>query len=106
MILGEDLEEIGIPRLTSKQIEKLCEVGEQAAREHVLSKISASKISVLNITIDTQGPKPLNVDVDVEIVLPSRMKGLEIERLAKEASDRAFDSIKEYIRELTCKSTR
>jgi len=100
------LEEIGIPELTSEQLEKLCEIGEKTAREHVLSKVSSRKISALNISIDTEGTKPITVNIDVEISLSSLMKGCNVEKLAKEATEKAFASIKKYLSELACKSTK
>jgi len=74
------LEEIGIPELTSEQLEKICEIGEKAAREHVLSKVSSGKISALNISIDTEGTKPITVNIDVEISLSPLMKGCNVEK--------------------------
>jgi len=100
------LEEIGIPKLTPKQLEKLCEIGEKAARQYVLSKVSSSKISALNISIDTEGTKPVTVNMDVEISLSPLMKEYNVEKLAKEATEKAFASIKDYLSELACKSTK
>jgi len=100
------LEEIGIPELTPEQLEKLCEIGEKAARKYVLSKISSSKISDLNISIETEGSKPVTVNIDVEISLTSLMKDYDVEKLAKEAAEMAFASIKEYLSEIACKSTK
>jgi len=100
------LEEIGIPELTHEQLEKLCEIGEKAAREYVYSKVSSRKISALNISIDTEGTKPVTVNIDVEISLSPLMKDYNVEKLAKEATERAFASIKDYLSELTCKSTK
>jgi len=97
------LEDIGIPELTPKQIEKLCEIGEKAAREYVISKISPRKISELNITVDTEGRKPVMVNVEVEITLSPLMKNFDTGKLTREASEKAFASIKEYLRELACK---
>ena len=68
------MEEIGIPKLTPKQLEKLCEIGEKAAREHVYSKVSPRKVSELNINIDTEGAKPVTISIDVEITLSPLMK--------------------------------
>lgn len=99
------MEEIGIPELTPKQLEKLCEIGEKTAREYVLSKVSSRKISELNITVDTEGAKPVTVKIDVEIGLSPLMKNYDAEKLAKEATQKAFESIKEYLSELACKST-
>jgi len=100
------LEEIGIPELTSEQVEELCEIAEEAAREYILSKVPPRRVSVLNITVDTEGTKPITVTVDVEVTLSSLMKNYNIEKLIKEATKMAFDSIEKYLRELTCKSTK
>lgn len=100
------MEEIGIPKLTPKQLEKLCEIGEKTARQHVLSKVSSSKISALNILVDTEGTKPVTVSIDVEISLSPLMKDYNVEKLAKEATEKAFASIKDYLSELACKSTK
>jgi len=100
------LEEIGIPELVPEQLEKLCEIGEKAAREFILSKVSSRKISALNISIVTEGTKPLTVNVDVEISLSPLMKDFNVDKLAKEATEKAFVSIKNYLSELACKSTK
>lgn len=100
------MEEIGIPELKSEQLEKLCEIAEKAAREHVLSKVSPRRITALNITVDTEGTKPVTVNVDVEVSLSPLMKGYDTEKLAKEATEKAFESIKEYLSGISCKSTK
>ena len=98
------LEEIGIPELTSKQVEKLCEVGEKAARDYISSKISTRRTSSLDITIDVEGTKPITVNVDIEIVLSALMKNYDSKRLVEEAKQKAFNAIEEYLRDVACKS--
>ena len=100
------MEEIGIPELTSEQVEELCEIAEEAAREYILSKVPPRRVSVLNITVDTEGTKPITVTVDVEVILSSLMKNYNIEKLTREATKVAFDSIEKRLRELACKSTK
>lgn len=100
------LEDLGISELTSEQMEMLCAVAEEAAREHVLSRVPPRKVSVLNITVDAEGLKPITVNVEVEIVLSPLMKGYDVERLADEATKQAFEAVEIYLRELACKSTR
>jgi len=97
------LEEIGIPELTPEQVEELCEVAEGAAREYILSKIPLHRIPVLNITVETEGTKPVTVNVDVEITLSPLMKNYDAKKLADEATKRAFASVERYLRELACK---
>lgn len=100
------LEEIGIAELTVEQREKLCEIAEKAARAHILSKVSEKKISTIDITVDTGGSTPLTVDVEVELTLSPLMKNFNVDKLTKEAVEKAFAAVKEYLRELSCKSTK
>jgi len=100
------LEIINIPELTSEQMEELCEVAEKTAREYVLSKIPSRRISALNITIETEGTKPISINVDVEITLSSLMKDYDVEKLANQAVKQAFTSIEKRLREFSCKSKK
>jgi len=99
------LEEIGISELTVEQLGKLCEIGEKVARDYILSKVPDRRISTLDITVDTEGNKPVTVNVEVEITLSPLLKDFDVERLTKEAVEKAFKAINEYLRELACKST-
>ena len=100
------MEEIGIPELNLEQIAELCERAEQTARDYVLSKVSASRIVTLDVAVDAEGTKPVTANVDVAVVLSPLMKDFDVEALTKEATKRAFNSIEEYLRELTCKSKK
>ena len=100
------MEEIGIPELTPEQVEELCEIAEEAARKHILSKVPPRRVSALNITVGTEGTKPITVNVDVEVTLSPLMKDYNVEKLTREATKIAFDSIEKYLRELACKSTK
>jgi hypothetical protein len=100
------LEETGLPELTLEQLGELCERAEQAARNHVLSKIPKSRITTLDVAVDAEGTKPLTVNVDVTVVLSPLMKDFDVEALTKTATEKAFAQIEEYLRETTCKSTK
>jgi hypothetical protein len=100
------LEENGIPKLTLEQVEILCERAEQAAREYILSKITKNRVTILNVTVNAEGTKPLTVNVDVTVVLSPLMKDFDVEALTKTATQRSFAYIEEYLRELTCTSTK
>ncbi|MDH5623911.1 MAG: DUF3194 domain-containing protein [Candidatus Bathyarchaeota archaeon] len=100
------MEEIGILELTVEQVEELCEIAEETAREYILSKVPPRRISTLNATVDAEGTKPVTINVDVEVVLSPLMKNFAVEKLVKEATERAFESIEKYLRKLSCKSTR
>jgi hypothetical protein len=98
------LAEHGIPELTIEQVEELCEKAEQAARDYILSKVSNSRIATLDVSVDAEGTKPVNVTVDVNVVLSPLMKDFNVEALTKAATKQAFVHIEEYLRELKCKS--
>ena len=104
--MREFLEEIGIPRLTSEQVEELCEIAEKAARKYILSKVPLQRISVLDITVDTEGTKPITVNVDVDLNLSPKMKGYNVKNLTNEATQQAFASIEKHLRKIACKSTK
>ena len=96
--------ETGIPELTLEQVQELCERAEQAARAFVLHEVSTGRIATLDVSVDAEGTKPLNVNVDVTVVLSPLMKDFDVEELAQEATKCAFAIIEEYLRELSCKS--
>ena len=104
--MKDRLEEIGIAELTDRELEELCETGERAARAYILSRVPRRQISTLDITIDAQGSKPVTVNVEIEIELSQLMKGFNVDELAKQATEKAFDAAKQYLRELSCKSAK
>jgi hypothetical protein len=102
----EFVEELGLPELTSKQIEELCVIVEETAREHVLSKVSSKRIETLSISVEAEGAKPVTLTADVDITLSPLMKNFDVQMLVKEAMEEAFKSAKKYLRELTCHSQK
>ena len=97
------MEEIGLPELTPEQVEELCSIAEDAAREYVLSKVPPKHVETLNISVETDDEKPLTLTVDVEIVLSPLMQEYDVQRLADEAVKEAFKSAEKYLRELKCR---
>jgi len=102
----ELVEELGIPTLTIEQVETLCGIAEEAARKYILSKVPPRRISALDITVDTEGVKPVTVNVEINLELSPLMKSYDVEKLVKEAINSALKSVENYLRELTCKSTK
>ena len=97
------MEELGLPDLTSEQVEQLCSTAEEAARKHVLRRISSKKIETLNISAEADGTKPLTLAVDVDIQLLSpQAEAIDVQKLADEAVKEAFASAEKYLRELAC----
>lgn len=98
--------EIGIPELKSEQVEELCSIVEKTAREYVLSKLSPKRIEALNISVETEGTKPVRLTVDVDVSLSPLMKKFNVQKLVDEAVKEAFTSAENYLRELKCHSKK
>jgi hypothetical protein len=98
------VQDLGIPELTSEQIEGLCVVTEEAARKYVYSKVPKKRIETLSISVEVEGTKPVNLKVDIDIGLPSSMDKFNVPELADKAVKKAFKSAQKYLRELTCRS--
>ncbi|MGD0176927.1 MAG: DUF3194 domain-containing protein [Candidatus Bathyarchaeia archaeon] len=89
---------------TSEEVEAMCEAAQDAARKHLLSKISLKQVSDLDVTIEAVGDKPLVVSVDVAIELESGDQDLK--PLVDEATDAAFSAAEAKARELNlCEDT-
>jgi len=98
------VEQLGLPELTSDQMEKLCSIAEIAARKHILSKVPSKKIENLNISAEAEGEKPVRLTVDIDIVLSPRTESFNLKKLTDEAVKEAFASAEKYLRELACHS--
>jgi hypothetical protein len=96
------VDELDIPELTSEQIEELCVIAEEAAREYVLSKIPLKRIETLNIGVEADGTKPVSLIVDIDIALSPLMKNFDAQKLVDEAVKEAFAMAEKYLRELKC----
>jgi histone H3/H4 len=91
---------LGLPELTTKQIERLCLTAEQTARKTVLSEIPSKQVETLNITAETKGTRPVTLTIDVEIVLPPSAKAVKTKRVADKAVKQAFQAAEKYLEEL------
>lgn len=100
------VEELGIPELTSEQIEELCGIVEESARKYIISKVSSKRIDTLDISVEVEGTKPVTLTVDVDVALSPLMKDFDVEKLTEEAVKEAFTSAEKYLRELTCHSKK
>jgi hypothetical protein len=94
------VEELGIPDLTTEQIETLCSTAENAARKHILSKVPLKMVDNLKISVEAEGAKPVNVTVEIDLELSPKMEGFDAEALVKEAVKEALDASEIYLRKL------
>ena len=89
---------------TTDEIERICEAAQDAARNHLLSKVSVKQVSDLDVMVEAVGDKPLVVYVDVAIELTSGNQDLG--PLVDEATDIAFAAAEAKARELNlCEDT-
>jgi post-segregation antitoxin (ccd killing protein) len=92
--------ELGIPDLTTEQIETLCTTAENAARKHVLSKVSSKMVDRLDISVEALGSKPLRVTVEIDLALSIQAIGIDTKALVREAVNKAHIASEKYLRKL------
>jgi len=92
--------ELGIPELTTEQIELLCQTAEDAARKFVFAKVLSKHVERLDISVEADGAKPVNVTVEIDIVLSPQVKDVDTEALVKAAVDEAHKAIENYLRKI------
>ena len=92
--------ELGIPELSTEQIETLCSTAENAARKNVLSKVSSKMIDILDISVEAEGSKPVNVTVEINLILTPEAKDVDARALVKEAISEAHKASEKYLRKL------
>jgi hypothetical protein len=96
MLVGE----LGFPELTTEQIELLCSTSEQAARKYILSKVPQKEIDRLDISVEADGSKPVNVTVEINLVLSPQTKNVDAEALVKEAVSEAHRATENFLRKV------
>jgi hypothetical protein len=94
------VEKLGIPELTTKQIETLCPTAENAAREHVLAKVSSKMVKRSNTSVEADGAKPVNLTVEIDMTLSPQMKYSALAELVGGAVKEALKASENYLRKL------
>ena len=94
------MNDLGIPELTTEQVEALCSNAENAARKYILSKVSSKIVEKLDISVEAEGPKPLNLTVDVDLALSQQGKDIDLKKLVDEAVKEALKASENYLRKL------
>jgi len=100
------LREVRRTSLSYEQLERLCEIAEEAAREYVASRIPDRGISDLSISVNSVDSETLNLEIDVEITLSPLFRKVNAKKLAEEAVNAAFKAAEEYLREISCHSKK
>ena len=94
------MEELRLPDLTTEQIEMLCVKAEKAARKHILSKVSSKMVEKLNVSVEAEVIKPVNVTVEIDLELSPKMKDFDATKLVNEAVEEAHKTSEDYLRKL------
>jgi len=94
------VEKLGLPELTTDQLELLSKTVETAAKKYVLSKVSSKLVETLQIIVETTGEKPVTVVVEVILVLSPKAKNANADVIAKEAVKEAIKTSGIYLRNL------
>jgi hypothetical protein len=94
------VEELGIPELTTEQIEILCSTAENAARQYILSKVLPKMVERMNISVEAEGAKPINLIVEIDLALSSQTSGSNPQTLSAEAVEEALKACEKYLRKL------
>ena len=92
--------EPGTPDLSTEQTETLCQTAENAARKHVLGKVSSKLVDRLDISVEAEGHEPLKVTVEVDLALKAETQGVDVDALVKEATAEAHSAVEKYLRTL------
>jgi len=83
---------------TSEEIEEICIAAQEAARLHLLSKVSLKRVSDLDVTVEAEGDKPLVLYVDVAVELENGDD--DVEPFVDEATESAFSAAEAKAKEL------
>jgi hypothetical protein len=86
--------------LTYEELERICDLAEEAARRYIASKVPKEGISDLTITVSIESSESLNVDVDVEVRLSPLYGNLNVKELARGSVKAAFEAIEEYLKQV------
>jgi len=89
------VEQPNIPDLANEQIEALCDTAEQVARKLVLSTVSSKAVEELNIGIEAEGRKRLNLSVEVDTKPSTRSKTRIINRSRRARLSKPLKPVKE-----------
>ncbi|MGD6934938.1 MAG: DUF3194 domain-containing protein [Candidatus Bathyarchaeia archaeon] len=92
--------ELGLPELTTEQIETLCATAENAARKYIHAKIGSKLVDRLDIAVEAEGTKPVNLSVEIDLVLNDAAKNVDADALVKEAVAEAHLASENFLRKL------
>ena len=78
----------------------MCQTAENAARKAVFAKVSSKMIDKLDVSIEAEGSKPVNLTVEIDLALTTETKGVDAEELVKQATGIAHQAAEKFLRSL------
>lgn len=91
--------------LSYEELEKICDLAEEAARKYVMSRVPKEHVSNLLISVDLNGSEALNIHVDVEVRLSPFYKKANAKEIASGSVKAAFKAIEEYLKKIRSKTS-
>jgi len=91
--------ELGFPELSTEQIELLCQTAEDAARKTIYAKVPAKDVDRLDIAVEVEGTKPVNVTVEINLLLAKTTQA-DAEAIVKEAIAQAHKATENFLSKL------
>ncbi len=85
--------------LTDSEMEDISEAAAVAAENYIFSKVSKKEILDLELRVEFNQDKGLDVDVEIELFLDELSKADE--SLADQAAEAALDEIDRYVEKLS-----
>jgi CRISPR/Cas system-associated exonuclease Cas4 (RecB family) len=82
------------------QIETLCEIAENAAREHIQTKLCSKLIDRLDIIVEAQGTKPVDLSVEINLDINKDVKNVDAAVIVQEAVTQAHLASENFLRTL------
>jgi hypothetical protein len=94
------LDELGFPELTAEQIELLCQTTEDIVRKYILNQVQGKDVYRLDIAVEVEGTKPVNVAVEVDLLLSKQAEAIDVKVLVKEAIDAGQIAAENFLRKI------
>lgn len=88
---------ISLSSLTYEELERICDIAEEAARKYITSKVPKGGISDLTISVSLESSKSLNVNVDVEVRLSPLYGNVNVKELVKGSVKAAFEAVEKHL---------
>ena len=83
---------------TEGEVEQICAAAEEAAKKHLLSKVSIKQVSDLDVTVEAVGDKPLLLTIEISVALSGGASN--VQDLVGEATNAAFLAAETKVKEL------